>query len=296
MLRKVLCAPRQGGYLLSFNAMASPCEVLVDLNDKKLALLIGHQVAEEAWRIEDKFSRYQKQSVCGQLNAKAGQRCEIDEETYLLLQFADQCYQMSDGLFDITSGILRQAWRFDCSNKLPTQQQINSLLPFIGWQRITFDEHSFQMLLNMEIDFGGIGKEYAVDKAMNIAKDLTNVPVLINFGGDLAVNGCRAKGEPWSIGVEHPSLDSEQSMVVTLSRGAIATSGDAQRFLLKKGKRYSHILNVKTGWPVENPPKSITVAAPKCIQAGLLSTLALLQGEAAGDYLKAHDIKYWLMT
>jgi len=295
LLRKVICSPREGGYLLSFHAMASPCEVLIDVDDQPLAILVGNKVAEEAWRIEDKYSRYQKTSVCGQLNFNAGQPSPIDEETFLLLQFAEQCYQISDGLFDITSGVLRKVWRFDCSDNVPSQAEINEVLPDVGWHKVSFDEKNFIMQKKMEIDFGGIGKEYAVDKALLIAGEMTKAPILINFGGDLAVNGPRENNQAWQVGIEHPCIVDDKSMVVSIIQGAIATSGDAQRFLLKNGKRFSHILNVITGWPVENPPKSITVAAPKCIQAGLLSTLALLQGASASEFLQSQEIKHWVI-
>jgi len=302
--RKVKCQPREAGFLLSFNAMASPCEVLVDCASKQHAQQLGQIAAMEAWRIEDKYSRYQQQSVCGQLNLNAGKSCNIDQETYLLLKFADDCYQMSDGLFDITSGVLRKAWRFDGSDNIPSQQQINQLLPLIGWQKTTLTEHSFLMKKGMEIDFGGLGKEYAVDRALQLINEQTDAPVLINFGGDLAVNKARQNQlnkskkakqsqQAWQVGIDHPSFSKDKSVIVEMTTGAVATSGDANRFLLKAGKRYSHILNVKTGWPVENPPSAITVAAPQCIQAGFLATLALLQGENAEQFLTEQEIKFW---
>ncbi|MDG1752738.1 MAG: FAD:protein FMN transferase [Thalassotalea sp.] len=274
--------------------MASPCELLIDCCDKALALKVGQLVANEAWRIQDKFSRYQPRSVISQLNAQAGKVCGIDEETFLLLQFSQQCYQLSDGLFDITSGVLRKAWCFDGSDNIPSQSTIDSLLPLIGFSQLKFSENSIKMKPDMEIDLGGLGKEYAVDKALQIASIIApEVPMLVNFGGDLAVNGPRHNNEPWCIGVEHPSYSDKSSLAVTISHGAIATSGDAQRYLLKDGKRYSHVLNVKTGWPIENSPHSITVAAPKCTQAGLLSTLALLQGDSAESFLNEQGIAHW---
>ncbi|MBL4910291.1 MAG: FAD:protein FMN transferase [Alteromonadaceae bacterium] len=293
--RKVTCQPREAGFLLSFHAMASPCEVLVDCSDKAHALQLGKIAAAEAWRIEDKYSRYQQKSVCGQLNLRAGERCTIDSETYLLLKFADECFQMSEGLFDITSGVLRKAWRFDGSDNIPTQQQIEQLLPYIGWQKTQLSESTFTMQQGMEIDLGGLGKEYAVDRALQLINAQTDAPVLINFGGDLAVNKARLyKNQPaWQVGIDHPSFSKDKSVLVAMTAGAVATSGDANRFLVKDGQRYSHILNVKTGWPIENPPSAITVAAPQCIQAGFLSTLALLQGENAEQFLTEQEIKFW---
>ncbi len=305
--RKVSCQPRVGGFLVSFHAMASQCELLVDCDDQTLAQHLGKIAATEAWRIEDKYSRYQQNSVCGQLNRHAGKPCKIDQETLLLLNFAEQCYQLSDGLFDLTSGVLRKAWHFDGSDNVPNQTDVDALLPFIGWSKVNINKQllEFTMLKSMEIDFGGIGKEYAVDRTVLLlsqwlsenllAKANSNktIPFLVNYGGDLAVNGARANNQAWQIGVERSGLNQTNTTMVTMREGAVATSGDAHRFLLKNGHRYSHVLNVKTGWPVENPPSAITVAAPKCIQAGFLATLALLQGKEAEQFLTEQDIKFW---
>lgn len=291
--RTVTCRPRGEGFTLSFFSMASLCEVLVETNNERLALEMGHIAANEAWRIEDKYSRYNNKSFCSEMNAKAGQRVNIDSETYQLLEFANQCYQMSDGAFDITSGILRKAWHFDGSDNVPSKKRVKSLLKFIGWPHVKYSPQSFLMNKGMEVDFGGFGKEYAVDRAVLLLSKIEDVPFLVNYGGDLASFGKKKVNEPWQIGVEHPAFKSHQSTVVTIKEGALATSGDANRFLYKDGQRYSHILDVKTGWPIQNSPASITVAAPNCIQAGFLATLALLQGKNAELFLQEQDIIYW---
>ena len=291
--RTVQCISRDNGFTLSFFAMASLCEVLIDTHDKKLAIRMGNIAANEAWRIEDKYSRYDKYSLCSEINANAGGRVEIDDETYHLIEFIQQCYHLSDGEFDITSGVLRKAWFFDGSDNIPSKKRVNELLSFVGWQHVEYAPTYIMLKKGMEIDFGGIGKEYAVDRTIVLLSDIANIPVLVNYGGDLAVSGQKKNNEPWQVGIEHPSFTSDTSSLVTLTSGAIATSGDANRFLLKDGHRYSHILNVKTGWPVELPPNSITVAAPKCIQAGFLATLALLQGIDAEEFLKEQDILHW---
>jgi len=295
-IREVKCLPRAEGFLLSFSAMASDCEILIDSDDLTLAKKVGEIASKEAWRIEDKFTRYDPMSVCGQLNTQAGQRCKVDDETFQLLQFADQCYQLSNGLFDISSGALRKAWYFDGSDNIPSAKLVKKLNKLVGWNKVKYSVDSFEMLAGMEIDFGGLGKEYAVDRTIILINTLTlmkGVPFLVNYGGDLAVSGARKNNACWQIGIEHPSFNNSQSVVVSISSGAIATSGDANRFLLKDGHRYSHILNAKTGWPVKNPPNAITVAAPKCIQAGFLATLALLQGKDAENYLTQHQIRHW---
>jgi len=291
--RVVKCEPRSEGFTLSFFAMASLCEVLIDTDDKALAVKMGDIAANEAWRIEDKYSRYDKNSLCSQINENAGEPVQIDNETYNLFEFSQQCYEMSEGAFDLTSGILRKVWHFDGSDNVPKKESVNELLKFVGWHKVIYSQNSITLKKGMEIDFGGIGKEYAVDRAVLLLSRAVNIPFLVNYGGDLAVYGKRKNNEPWQIGIEHPSFNVSESPLVTLKAGAIATSGDANRYLLKGGHRYSHILNVASGWPVDYPPNSITVAAPKCIQAGFLATLALLQGVNAEIFLKEQNILHW---
>ena len=276
-----------------FFAMASPCEVLIETKNKALVNKIAEIVTNEVWRIEDKYSRYDNRSVCSQINQSNGQITPIDNETYLLLNFANVCYELSDGLFDITSGVLRSIWAFNGSDNIPTQEEVDNTLPYVGWNKLTYSEESVNVPKGMEIDFGGIGKEYAVDRCILLIKALTNVPILVNLGGDLAATMPRVGNKPWVIGVEHPGFESKTNMVVSLFNGALATSGDAKRFIFKDGVRYSHILNAHTGFPITDAPRSITVASEQCVQAGILATLSLLQGVNAESYLEEQEIKYW---
>lgn len=301
--RTITLTKNEDSYGIRFNAMASPCEVIVQSTDKQLVQALGNIVSAEVWRIEDKYSRYDQRSVCSAINTKAGQSVAIDQETYLLLNFADQCYQLSDGLFDISSGGLRKVWSFHGghieSSQFPSLAQISAVMPYVGWENIHFDQQQITLIKGMEIDFGGIGKEYAVDRAILLTKQFTDKPVLVNLGGDLAVTSPRFNNATWQVAIEHPDIDSELAqdraadMIVALKSGALATSGDARRFIIKDGIRYGHILNAKTGWPIANAPRSITVVAPQCIQAGILATLALLQGENAEQFLTQQDIKFW---
>ncbi len=283
----------QDGLAISFYAMASPCEILFDSQNERLADTVASLVTKEVWRIEDKYSRYNANSLCSEINTSQGLTIAIDNETYLLLNFADQCFQLSEGLFDITSGVLRQAWHFDGSDIIPHKAKIDKLLKFVGWHKIEYDQKSMTLPAGMEIDFGGLGKEYAVDRCIQLIKTVTQCPVLVNLGGDLCATDTRKNNESWQIGIEHPGFVDNTTQIVKLKKGALATSGDAKRYLLKNGKRYSHILNAITGWPVENAPRSMTVAAPQCIQAGILATLALLQGNNAENFLDEQEIKYW---
>jgi len=280
-------------FIGSFYAMASLCEVIIDTDDKSLAHGLSQIAASEAQRIEYKFSRYIANNRVDQINNSQGTAINIDTETAHLLNFAHQCYLLSEGLFDISSGILRKAWTFKAGASIPSQQTINKLLPFVGWEKIIRTPSTISVPKGMQIDFGGIGKEYAVDKTLSLLIQHSEVPLLVNFGGDLACNKSRNNGQPWSIGIESTAKTGSTNNRLKITSGAIATSGDSQRYLLKDNKRYGHILNPMTGWPIEHCPRSVTTAAQNCTEAGVLCTLAMLNGRNAEMFLDNQEVKYW---
>ena len=278
-----------------FVAMASPCEVLIDHAPASLAQQVLNTVAAEAWRIERRFSRYRTDSAVHGINANAGTETVVDEECANLLDFAATLTRLSSGAFDITSGVLRKAWTFDGGDRVPAQAQIDVLLESVGWHKVEWRRPLLKLRPGMQIDFGGIGKEYAVDAAANLAaKVAPGLSCLINFGGDVAVRNARQNDGPWRVGIESFMQHGAAERVVKLSRGALATSGDSRRFVLRDGYRYSHILDARTDWPVRNAPHSITVAADTCTQAGTITTLAMLQGENAEQMLRDSGLQYWL--
>jgi thiamine biosynthesis lipoprotein len=279
---------------VKFAAMASPCEVLLPLMSEQAALSIGMIAAQEAWRVEKKYSRYRDDSVTARIHENRGTTIEVDPETASLIDFAGQCFDLSEGLFDITSGVLRRAWTFDGSDRIPEAAVIERLLPLVGFEKLQWQSPRLVLPAGMELDFGGIGKEYAVDRAYELLAVRDRTPFLINFGGDLRANRPASHG-PWQVGIERPDTDREATMLLDLEYGALATSGDSRRYLLKDGIRYGHILNPLTGWPAPDAPRSITVAASSCTEAGLLSTVAMLQGAAAQAYLDEQGVRYWLL-
>lgn len=285
---------RNGYWLGRFEAMASPCEILVETEDRALSAELLDITAEEARRVENKFSRYRNDNIISQINNSGGQPVTVDAETAHLLDFAQTLFELSNGMFDITSGVLRHAWRFDGGNHIPDKALIAPLLSRVGWNMATWQNPRLTLVDGMQIDFGGIGKEYAVDRAALLVKARSDVPCLINFGGDLAVTHARTGGTPWHIGIESiVSPQQSSGHVLQLQRGALATSGDTRRYLLKDGVRYGHILNPKTGWPIAGAPRSVTVAAGTCTEAGMLSTLGMLQGNDCEAFLDAEGVRYW---
>lgn len=272
-----------------FAAMASPCECLVRHVSEKLAQQVVQAVAEEAWRIEYKFSRYRDDNLMAAINAGDAQWVVVDDETARLLDFAEQCWQLSEGAFDITSGVLRRAWRFDGSDRVPESAQVDALLPLVGWDKVERKADRIRLQKGMELDLGGIGKEYAVDSAFQLAGKFTDADLLVNFGGDLVG---RSSTAPWQVGMEGTARPMAGQLKFT--SGALATSGDSRRFLLRNGVRYSHVLDPRSGWPVAEAPRAVTVFGQQCTQAGLLSTLALLQGKHAEELLREAGVQYWI--
>jgi thiamine biosynthesis lipoprotein len=277
-----------------FAAMGSPCEILVESDDRAEAARLARIAADEAWRIEDKFSRYLAGNIVGRINGSPGEPIAVDAETASLLDFAATLHTLSDGRFDITSGVLREVWTFDGSNRIPAPEAVERVLERVGWHKAKWQRPFLALQSGMQIDLGGIGKEYAVDRVSGQLSEATDCSALVNFGGDLTVTRAPRTRHAWRVGIEPLSADGDRrGPVLEIRTGALATSGDSRRFLLKDGVRYSHILDPRSGWPIGGAPRSVTVAADTCTQAGMLSTLAMLKGPDAEAFLDHEGVKYW---
>lgn len=180
---------------ISFKAMGSLCEVVLVAESLENAQLHAQTAIDEVLRIEAKYSRYRSDSVVSLINANAGgEPVACDDETWQLLEFADQLYQQSDGLFDITSGVLRRAWNFSEPN-IPSAETLNRCTDLIGWSRV---ERSSQRVRlpskGMQLDFGGFGKEYAADRAAFVLQQNGVAHGYINLAGDMRFLGPKPSG------------------------------------------------------------------------------------------------------
>ena len=283
-----------------FVAMASPCSLQMDGQDEGAMRAAAALAMAEVQRIETKFSRYTDGSVISRINQSAGLAAvAVDDETRGLLDFAHALWQLSDGLFDITSGVLRQAWDFKQA-RLPAPAALKEVLSRVGWTRV--ERQGDQVWLQqpgMELDFGGFGKEYAADRAAAVLQSQGLIHALVNLGGDLHALGERGlpelQGAPWHIEIQHPRPDPAHPdtplAVLPLARGGLATSGDYERFFIQDGQRYCHVLNPHTGWPVSHW-QSVSVLAANTTTAGALSTIAMLKGAEATAWLDAQGVRY----
>jgi thiamine biosynthesis lipoprotein len=269
-----------------FNAMGSPCEVQLYAERGGHALRVSDLAIAEVRRLEARYSRYRDDSFLSAINRAAaeGGAIEVDEETQSLLNYADTCHRESGGLFDITSGILRRAWRFD-QGRLPEQAQIDSLLARIGWHRLRWSPPLLEFPLpGMEIDLGGVVKEYAADRVAALCREAGAAHGLVNLGGDISIVGPQPDGAPWRIGIRHPRRKGAVIRTLGLRQGGMASSGDYERCLVLDGVRYGHVLNPRTGWPARHLA-SVSVIGELCVVAGSASTIALLKEEEGPAWL-----------
>ncbi|MEL6367727.1 MAG: FAD:protein FMN transferase [Pseudomonadota bacterium] len=274
--------------------MGSRCELQLYLPASKQSEAIFRELIGEVNRLEEKYSRYKQTSVISAINAAAGRGAPtiIDAETAQLFDYADALYVQSDGMFDITSGVLRQAWDFR-SGQLPSDAAIDDTLPLIGWRKVARGpDHIYLPRAGMQVDFGGFAKEYAVDVVTTRCLDLGVEHGIVNLGGDVRVVGPHPDGSPWRVGIQHPRSSDETIAVVELDQGAVATSGDYERFMVVDGKRYCHLLDPRTGRSLQSSLASVSVLANNCLVAGSFSTLAMLQSEAADEWLLSSGLPH----
>ena len=276
----------------AFDAMASRCEIRLAAPDVHTAELLSRRAVAEVRRIEEKYSRYRPDSIVSRLNAAAGvEPVACDKETMALMSYAAALFGASEGLFDITSGVLRKAWDFR-RPRVPGPQVLEPLLALIGWQKVECGtEEVFLRRAGMEIDFGGFGKEYAADRAAALLIEAGVRHGYVNLGGDMRFIGPRLDGRPWSIGIQDPRDPDAVVASIPISHGALATSGDYERYFELDGQRYCHILDPRTGMPVRYW-RSVSVMAPMAIAAGSCSTIAMLKQQGGLNFLNASDMGY----
>jgi thiamine biosynthesis lipoprotein len=277
---------------IEFAAMASPCNIKIATVDAAWAGKAAQAAMEEVHRIEAKYSRYLAGSVVTAINNTAGRvAVEVDDETAALLNFAETLFDQSDGLFDITAGVLRQVWDFKKA-KAPSAAEIDRVLPLVGWQKVEFENNRIRLpILGMEVDFGGFGKEYAADRAAAVLQEYRITHALVNLGGDVRVLGPQPDGQPWRVGIAHPRSAGAVIADIPIVSGGLATSGDYERYFELDGKRLCHILDPRTGWPVSDW-QSISVLSGLAVSAGSLSTIAMLKGKAALSFLDQQGAAY----
>lgn len=262
----------------SFSAMGGPCRLRLETDDDSDVEAAIRVAEAEVRRLEQKYSRYLDDSLTTRINRAAGggEPVPIDSETAGLLNYANTAWQASDGLFDLTSGVLRKAWDFKAGRR-PEQNEIDDLLPLVGWEQVQWGRDSVYLpRQGMELDFGGCVKEYAADSAAMQLRRHGVRAALVDLAGDMATVGAPQGERGWPVGIRHPVEKNSAVAQVLLPEGGLASSGDYERCLEIEGVRYGHILHPRTGWPIHGLV-AVSVLAGQCLVAGSSATIAMLK-------------------
>lgn len=242
---------------------------------------IVESVRTELKRIDSLYG-YGKGSITNELTKnKKGMR--ITNEEGLILKKSQYVSEITGGAFDITVGLLENIWGFRTDKPhLPEKEEIIDALSKIGYKDISLTDSTVSFKKEgMVIDFGGISKGYAVDRAVEILKKEGIKAGIVDAGGDLKVFGKKPNGGKWLIGIRDPERKGAIIKRVSIDEGAVATSGNYERYFIKNGKRYHHILDPKTGYPA-NRCVSVTVVTKDAILADALATGLFVLGPDAG--------------
>ncbi len=245
---------------------------------------------EEIKKIETIANNFNPDSEISRLNA-AG-KIQASRDLFNMVRESLKYYRLSEGAFDITVGPVVSIWKekiMEAENKtrgltLPTESRIKKAVSLVGSDKISLDDSASSMRFTqsgMSIDLGAIAKGYAVDKAVRRLKELGVRSALVNAGGNVYCLGKKGSRK-WRIGVRHPRKSAEVVYYLDLENQGAATSGDYEQFFILDKKRYSHIINPKTGWPVDNNISSVTIIAPDAATSDGLSTTVFILGKEKG--------------
>lgn len=280
-----------GACHLAFRAMGTACRIDFEAGRRARAEEYRRRVMDWIQDFERRFSRFRPDSLVSRINAAAGREwVEIDAEAEGLFALCDWFFWMTRGVFDPTSLPLLQLWDYRAA-EVPAEPRVRDALGKVGWKRFQRDGRRVRLPEpGMGIDLGGIGKEYAVDRAMEMAVEHGFGNVLVNFGNDLRVRGEPPEKGAWRIGLEDPREPGRCWGGVAVRDRAVTTSGDYLRKFEAGGRRYGHILDPRTGYPVRNGCLAVSVVAPTCTEAGILSTTAFILGPQEGlAFLDLHQ-------
>ena len=279
-------APVASGRKFSFRAMGTLCQITFYPTGSRVA---GEQFKTAAiqWvaEFEARYSRYLPESRVSQINHAAGKNwVEVDEETDRIFSLCHELFFLTRGAFDPTAMPLIQLWNWKATPPvIPSEAEIQAAKELVGWSKVQRRKGGiFLPRPGMSIDLGGIGKEYAVDRVMQIAAQHGVANALVDFGQDLSMRGAPLHKPAWHIGLEDPARPGKCWASLAIKDRAVATSGDYLRNFQINGRRYGHILDPRTGYPVDNGCRAVSVVAPTCTIAGILSTSAFILGPTEG--------------
>lgn len=275
-----------GLFRIGFQAMGTPCEITYQCDSFSVATEFQERSLAWVRRFEKRYSRYLPDSLISRINhaAGTGQPIPIEEEDDRLFKICDTLHFFTHGLFDPTTLPLAEIWDFKAKNpKIPEDSEIREAVGKIGWKRVVRENLSVSLPeAGMGLDFGGFGKEYAVDQVVELAQEFGISNLLVNFGGDLRTLGSPPYSPHWRVGLEAPNQPGQAKYAVRANDLAVATSGNYLRFFEVDGKRFGHLLDHRTGYPTSNNHLAATVISQSCLEAGILATCSLIDERMQG--------------
>ena len=273
------------GQKLDFRAMGTLCQITFNAPSRPTAATFTREVLRWASDFEAKYSRFLPDSLTNRINERAGKDwIEIDLETQQLLAMCQEMFALSGGAFDPTALPLLELWNWKANPPvIPNEAAIRAAQELVGWHKVQRRPGAiFLSRPGMRLDLGGIGKEYAVDRVVQLAQAHGLPSGLVDFGQDIRAFGTPPDRPAWHIGLEDPGRPGQCWTGVAVKDLAVATSGDYLRKFELNGKRYGHIVDPRTGYSVDNGCRAVSVIAPSCTLAGALATAAFILGPREG--------------
>ncbi|WP_047245615.1 FAD:protein FMN transferase [Maribacter thermophilus] len=276
----------QQNYLRTLKLMGSRFDITVVANDSVTANGYISDAVAEITRIEKLISSWDKNSQTSEINRNAGIKpVKVAPELYALIKRAIGISKLTDGAFDISYASMDRIWKFDGSmTVMPSKEEIKSSVAKVGFQNIVLNDEErsvFLKLPGMKIGFGAIGKGYAADMAKKLLMSKGVVAGIINASGDMNTWGKQPNGNDWKVAITNPLDKNKVFALLPITNGAVVTSGNYEKYVNFNGKRYSHIIDPRSGYP-SSGIISVTVFAPKAELADALATSVFVMGKDIG--------------
>ncbi|TRZ43625.1 FAD:protein FMN transferase [Robertkochia solimangrovi] len=276
----------QHPYKRTLKLMGSRFDITVVAADETAGNGYIDDAVSEITRIERLISSWDPDSQTSKINANAGiQPVKVDHELFMLIKRAIGISELTDGAFDISYAAMDKIWHFDGTMKtMPPDSLVKASVSRVGYQKIILDDKASTVFLRekgMKIGFGAIGKGYAADKAKTLLMDKGVTAGIINASGDMNTWGTQTTGEPWKVAITNPMDKHKAFALLPIDNKAVVTSGNYEKYVIFNGKRYTHIIDPRSGYPASGII-SATVFAPKAELADALATSVFVMGKDIG--------------
>jgi FAD:protein FMN transferase len=270
---------------VSFRALGTPCAIQFRCLDQKTSLKFLADALGWLGTYEAKFSRFRADSMVSRINQAAGEKwVPVDREMEQMLDMAEAMHALTGGLLDPTVLPLLLVWDWKKVHEvLPTEAEVQKALALSNWKEVERKPGKiFLPREGMGLDFGGFGKEHAVDQIIAIARKFGIQDILVDLGRDIFALGGNGAHPFWHVGIQDGIKTDQCVGGLAVSGYAVCASGDYARRFEHNGQRYGHILDRRTGWPVSHGLRAVTVLAPTCLVAGIYATCVFVMGRREG--------------